>query len=76
MIHLSEDYILQHANRLPDDQSELTQAPQPLLPNYGVGRLRRYDLDINITTMFNSEERPLENFIRLCDEVRLKLEEI
>ena len=62
VIHLSEEYILQHANRLPNDQSEFIQAPQLLLPNYGVGRLRRYNLDIDMMTMFNSEERRLEQW--------------
>ena len=73
---LSEEYILQHTNRLPDDQSEFIQAPQPLWPKDGVGRLRRYNLDINIVTMLNSEERRLEEFIRLCDKVGLKLEKM
>ena len=57
---------LSHANRLLDDQSKFIQ---PLLPNYGVGRLRRYNIDINMMTILNSEERRLEEFIRLCDEV-------
>ena len=76
VIHSSGEYILQHANRLHDDQSEFIQAPQPLLPNYGVGRLGRYNLDNNIMTLLNSEGRRLEDFIRLCDEVGLKLEKI
>lgn len=73
---LVQEYILQHASRLPDDQSEFIQAPQPLLPNYGVGRLRQYNLDIDMMTMLNSEERRLEDFIRLGDEAGLKFEKL
>ena len=62
LVHLQEEYILQHANCLPDDQSEFIHAPQLLLPNYGVGRLRRYNLDIDRMTIFNSEERRLEQW--------------
>jgi hypothetical protein len=76
VIYLSEEYILQHANRLPDDQSEFIQAPQPLLPNYGVGRVRQYNLDIDMMTMLNSEERRLEDLIRLGDEAGLKFEKL
>ena len=61
----TEEYILQHANRVPEEKALTKQAPEPLLPNYGVGRIRQYNLDLDMMTMLNSEERRLPDFIRL-----------
>ncbi|KAF8164770.1 S-adenosyl-L-methionine-dependent methyltransferase [Crassisporium funariophilum] len=69
---LVQEYILQHANRVPDAESEFKQAPEPLLPNYGAGRIRQYNLDLDMMTMLNSEERRLSDFIRLGDAAGLK----
>jgi hypothetical protein len=41
------------------------QAPEPLLPNYGFGRVRQYNLDLDMMCMLNSKERTLEEFAQL-----------
>ncbi|TFK36164.1 S-adenosyl-L-methionine-dependent methyltransferase [Crucibulum laeve] len=69
MIH---EYILQYANRVPADKSDFQQAPEPLLPNYGAGRIRQYNLDIDMMAVLNSEERTVEHFKRLGEAAGLK----
>ncbi|KAF9563367.1 S-adenosyl-L-methionine-dependent methyltransferase [Agrocybe pediades] len=72
---LIQDYILQPASRLTetsDGNSQITQAPEPLLPNFGSGRIRQYNLDIHMMTILNSEERRLSDFIRLGEAAGLK----
>ena len=73
---LTDEYILQHANRVPEAQSKFNQAPEPLLPNYGAGRIRQYNLDISMMTKLNSEERQLDDFIRLGEAAGLKFEKL
>ena len=72
----SDEYILQHANRVPEGQSNFNQAPEPLLANYGAGRIRQYNLDIDMMTMLNSEERQLDAFVKLGDAAGLKFERL
>ena len=60
-----EEYILQPVHRVPEEKAPVKQAPEPLLPNYGVGRIRQYNVDIGVMTLLNSEERSLPDFIRL-----------
>ncbi|KAF8194080.1 O-methyltransferase-domain-containing protein [Pholiota molesta] len=62
---LVHECILQDAARVPEGKSLFKQAPVPLLPNYGVGRVRQYAMDVAMMTMFNSEERHLQAYIRL-----------
>ncbi|KAF5379563.1 hypothetical protein D9757_009256 [Collybiopsis confluens] len=40
-------------------------APKPLLPNYGVGRIRSYELDILMMTLLNAQSRTLDEFVTL-----------
>ena len=61
----SDEYILQSVNRVPEEKAPVQQAPEPLLPNYGVGRIRQYNLDIDMMAMLNSQERRLPDLIRL-----------
>jgi len=70
---LVQEYILQPANRVPEEKSPVKQAPEPLLPNYGTGRIRQYNLDLHMMTMLNSEERRLPEFIRLGEAAGLEL---
>ncbi|KAF7430170.1 hypothetical protein PC9H_005870 [Pleurotus ostreatus] len=42
-----------------------SQAPAPLLPNYGAANRRLYQQDINMLLQFNSKERTLDEFIKL-----------
>ncbi|KAJ3504648.1 hypothetical protein NLJ89_g7830 [Agrocybe chaxingu] len=69
---LIHEYILQDACRVPDDQTAFKQAPAPLLPNYGAGRIRQYNLDLDMMTMLNSEERRLPDFIHLGEMAGLR----
>ena len=69
---LSEEYILQPANRVPEEKSPVKQAPEPLLPNYGGGRIRQYNCDIHMMALMNSEERRLPEFIRLGEAAGLE----
>ncbi|KAF9544584.1 S-adenosyl-L-methionine-dependent methyltransferase [Agrocybe pediades] len=73
---LVQEYILQHANRVPDSESAFVQAPAPMLPNYGAGRIRQYNLDLDMMTMLNSEERRLPEFVKLGEAAGLKFEKL
>ncbi|TFK35105.1 S-adenosyl-L-methionine-dependent methyltransferase [Crucibulum laeve] len=68
---LIQEYILQYANRVTDGESKFQQAPEPLLPNYGAGRIRQYNLDIDMMNMLNSEERTVDEFIKLGEAAGL-----
>jgi hypothetical protein len=68
----TDEFIVRPGFRIPVDEAKFTQAPEPLLPNYGEGRIRQYTLDINMMTMLNSQERPLESFIALAEAAGLK----
>lgn len=46
-------------------RADETPAPLPLLPNFGAGAQRKYLMDINMLATFNSQERTLEDFIRI-----------
>jgi hypothetical protein len=73
---LVQEYILQSANRVSDDEAKYEQAPVPLLPNYGLGRIRQYYLDIDMMSMLNSEERRLSDFIKLGEAAGLQFERL
>jgi hypothetical protein len=60
-----DEYIIQPANRVPEEQAPVKQAPEPMLPNYGAGRIRQYNLDVQMMLMLNSQERRLPDFIKL-----------
>jgi hypothetical protein len=68
----SEEYIIQPANRVPEEKSPTKQAPEPLLPNYGAGRIRQYNLDVHMMVLLNSEERRLPEFNRLGEAAGLE----
>ncbi|KAG6818997.1 hypothetical protein H0H93_016517 [Arthromyces matolae] len=70
---LLHDVVLQYACRSePGSTSELTEAPEPLLPNYGAGRIRQYTLDIVVWSLLNSRERTLDEFVNLADQAGLE----
>jgi len=62
-----DEYIIQPANRVAEEKALVKQAPEPLLPNYGAGRIRQYNLDIQMMSGLNSQERRLPDFIKLGD---------
>ncbi|KAJ3505864.1 hypothetical protein NLJ89_g7188 [Agrocybe chaxingu] len=58
------------------EQCAFQQAPLPMLPNYGAGRIRQYNLDLHMMAMLNSEERKLADFVRLGELAGLKFEKL
>ncbi|KAK0220874.1 S-adenosyl-L-methionine-dependent methyltransferase [Armillaria nabsnona] len=68
------DYIIQHAYRdknIPESVG-LKLAPEPLLPNYGAGRMTQYNMDLDMMCMYNSQERSLSHFVELGKEAGLQ----
>lgn len=44
----------------------LPQAPQPLLPNYGMGNIYQYNMDLNMMSLLNAKERTLQEFVDIA----------
>ncbi|KAF4564046.1 hypothetical protein EYR36_003297 [Pleurotus pulmonarius] len=53
-----------------------TQAPTPLLANYGVANKRLYQQDMNMMISFNSKERTLDEFIRIGEASGFRFEKL
>ncbi|KAJ7770465.1 S-adenosyl-L-methionine-dependent methyltransferase, partial [Mycena metata] len=70
---LIHEYILQTAG-YPAQLAErqLKKAPWPLLSNYGEGRIRQYYLDVSLMVLVNSQERTLDEYVKLGEKVGLK----
>ncbi|KAK0214404.1 O-methyltransferase-domain-containing protein [Armillaria fumosa] len=68
------DYIIQHAYRDKNisESVSLKLAPEPLLQNYGAGRMTQYNMDLAMMCMYNSQERSLDHFVRLGKEAGLQ----
>ncbi|KAF8992613.1 S-adenosyl-L-methionine-dependent methyltransferase [Cyathus striatus] len=73
---LIHEFVLQHAVREPSDKLALDQAPEPLLANYGIGRARMYQQDINMMSLMNSKERTLQEFLDLANQTGFKFEHL
>ena len=50
--------------RKSESESAFEQVPEHLLPNYGVGSIRQYNLDLNMM-MFNCIDRTVGGFVEL-----------
>ena len=61
------DLVIQSAtSSSPMSPPGLEYAPPPLLANYGAGRMRAYDLDINMLHLLgDAKERTVEEFVEL-----------
>ncbi|KAJ7243201.1 S-adenosyl-L-methionine-dependent methyltransferase [Mycena haematopus] len=70
---LIHEYILQTADSRdkPVDR-QLKKAPAPLLGNYGEGRIRQYYLDVSLMVLVNSQERTLDEYVKLGEDAGLK----
>ncbi|KAH7098955.1 S-adenosyl-L-methionine-dependent methyltransferase [Auriculariales sp. MPI-PUGE-AT-0066] len=68
---LIHEFILVDAGDLPPN----VKAPIPLLPDYGYGTLRKYNIDIHMHASFNSGERTLENYTLIAQEGGFKVVE-
>ncbi|KAF8954810.1 S-adenosyl-L-methionine-dependent methyltransferase [Flammula alnicola] len=71
---LIHELVLQHAVR--DPSGSIEQAPEPLLANYGMGRLRLYQQDLNMMILLNAKERTLQEFIELGEKSGFKFEKL
>ncbi|KAF8954811.1 S-adenosyl-L-methionine-dependent methyltransferase [Flammula alnicola] len=73
---LIHELVLQHAVRDPSGSALLEQAPEPLLANYGMARIRLYNQDLNMMTLLNAKERTLQEFIELGEKSGFKFEKL
>jgi len=71
-VHHRDEYILQRGDRVPESESPTNQAPTPMLPNYGAGNIRLYNLDLQMLCVFNGEVRNLAHFIKLGKDAGLE----
>lgn len=67
-----DEFVVRPGYRIPKEEARFVQAPEPLLPNFGEGRIRQYSMDINMMALFNSAERTLDDFIQLGQSAGLK----
>ncbi|KAJ8591335.1 hypothetical protein M405DRAFT_860673 [Rhizopogon salebrosus TDB-379] len=51
-------------------------APEPLLPNFGVGNMRMYQQDMSMLLLHNAKERTLQESLALSTAAGLKLEKV
>ncbi|KAF9014286.1 S-adenosyl-L-methionine-dependent methyltransferase [Cyathus striatus] len=72
----SDEFVLQHAVRDISGTTTIDQAPEPLLANYGMGRVRLYEQDLNMMILMNSKERTLQEFINLANQTGFKFEHL
>ncbi|KAG6898929.1 hypothetical protein C0993_002612, partial [Termitomyces sp. T159_Od127] len=69
---LVHEYVLQRVNRMKPSDSAFTEAPVPLLPNFGAGRIRQYNLDLGMMVFQNGKERTLGDFIDIGNKANLQ----
>ncbi|KAJ7487263.1 S-adenosyl-L-methionine-dependent methyltransferase [Mycena galericulata] len=59
---LVHEFVLQH---VVSSDHTFDRAPEPLLPNYGMGSMRAYTQDITMMIMHNSKERTLQEYVEI-----------
>ncbi|KAJ7659940.1 S-adenosyl-L-methionine-dependent methyltransferase [Mycena rosella] len=69
---LIHELVLQHVVRGSVYDGIFDRAPEPLLPNYGLGNVRPYTQDITMLFMLNGKERTLQEFIDMAARCGLK----
>lgn len=63
---IADEYVLQSTARSAVLETDQDVAPEPLLPNYGVGNVRPYNQDLHMLNNYNAaKERTLDEFIDL-----------
>ncbi|CAK5272568.1 unnamed protein product [Mycena citricolor] len=77
---LIHEYILQTGSTKSSANTtqgnELTRAPEPLLPNYGQGRIRQYYLDVSLMVLLNGKERTLDDYVQLGAQAGLRFSRV
>ncbi|EIW80747.1 S-adenosyl-L-methionine-dependent methyltransferase [Coniophora puteana RWD-64-598 SS2] len=77
---LVHDYVLRGLSRKQAEVEASTLgadiAPEPLLPNYGVGNIRAYEQDMTMWILHNAKERTLQDSVQLAAAANLKLEKV
>ncbi|KAG6381902.1 O-methyltransferase-domain-containing protein [Boletus reticuloceps] len=77
---LIHDYVLRELSRKRAEAEAASLgtvlAPEPMLPNFGVGNIRMYQQDLTMWILHNAKERTLQNFLELSTAAGLKLEKV
>ncbi|KAF8840153.1 S-adenosyl-L-methionine-dependent methyltransferase, partial [Paxillus ammoniavirescens] len=77
---LIHDYVLRSLSRKQAEVEAATfqvpMAPEPMLPNFGVGSMHMYQQDLAMFILFNAKERTLQDSLELSTAAGLKLEKI
>ncbi|KAN0078240.1 O-methyltransferase domain containing protein [Tylopilus felleus] len=77
---LIHDHVLLELSRKQDGTEagslSTVVAPQPLLPNFGVGSISAYQWDMTMWAICNAKERMLPDVLNLTGAAGLKLEKI
>jgi len=77
---LIHDYVLRELSRKQAEAEASTlgvsTAPEPMLPNFGVGNMRMYQQDLTMLILHNAKERTLKNSLELSTAAGLKLEKV
>ncbi|KIK62301.1 hypothetical protein GYMLUDRAFT_242974 [Collybiopsis luxurians FD-317 M1] len=50
------------------DNASLSHAPEPLLGNYGAGRIRAYSVSLHMMNVCGSQERTFSEWVSLCEK--------
>ncbi|KAF4616101.1 hypothetical protein D9613_011398 [Agrocybe pediades] len=70
---LLHEHILQYPFRVSDSEHLLReQAPEPLLANYGAGRIRQYYLDMALMNLINGKARTFPGYVKLGESTGLE----
>ncbi|KAH9479088.1 3-O-methyltransferase 2 [Psilocybe cubensis] len=73
----TDEFVIEHAVRDSSAKTEAKdEAPEPLLANYGVSRIRKYNQDLNMMILHNAQERTLQEFITLGVHSGFKFEKL
>ncbi|KIJ65863.1 hypothetical protein HYDPIDRAFT_87240 [Hydnomerulius pinastri MD-312] len=77
---LIHDYVLRQLSRKQAEVEATTLgavvAPEPMLPNFGVGNMRMYQQDMTMLILHNAKERTLQDSLELSTAAGLKLEKV
>ncbi|KAJ4479217.1 S-adenosyl-L-methionine-dependent methyltransferase [Lentinula aciculospora] len=65
-----------HLKASSDKSVQVDVAPEPLLPNYGVGCIRTYGLDMALMHLLNAQARTLPEYIELGEKSGLRFEKL